>query len=86
MSTPLDDGGPAFATSHRGYPYGDKGQRGMSLRDWFAGSVNVTQREILDYLDTNGMAHLFENKIQAEGAVRLMKADAMLAARQKGQP
>jgi hypothetical protein len=35
MSTPINDGGPAFPISEHGL----QGYNGMSLRDWFAGQA-----------------------------------------------
>jgi len=81
MTTPINDGGPAFPTS----PSGDSMQfedgrishqypamSGMSLRDWFAGQA----------LASRGMysANVRENEVAAEC---YQIADAMLAAREK---
>ena len=98
MNTP-NDGGPAFPSATpatkklyqpTGQVYGEEQllqYYGMSLRDWFAGSVAVTQKEILDYLGVNETGTMMESlklRISAEVAVRWMKADAMIAARQEG--
>lgn len=42
MSTPINDGGPAFPMQGMHVNFGDgwiTGQCGMSLRDWFAGQA-----------------------------------------------
>lgn len=72
------DGGPAFP--HEDYQTGDaRGQRGMSLRDWFAGqALTVAFREIRD---RHGGFNELAAKWAAEDAY--LAADAMLAARSK---
>jgi hypothetical protein len=85
----MNDGGPAFPFREEDGGGGYFMHQGMALRDWFAGEVHVTQKEILDYLgvnDTGTMMGSLMARIPAEAAIRFMKADAMLAAREQKAP
>ena len=66
----LNDGGPAFPHPHEDY----RGQRGMSLRDWFAGQA----------LEKASAPRSLSADDIAKRAYYI--ADAMLAEREKGQP
>jgi hypothetical protein len=80
MSNKLDDGGPAFPGDAAGVGFqGIPNQRGMSLRDWFAGQVLgglVAQ--------TAGVFENTDEYAQAVAHGSYAIADAMLAA-QKGK-
>ena len=72
MSTPINDGGPAFPVDDRFY--GDarfRGSDGMTLRDYFAGQSILGLALQTDTIDSN----------VAQWAYAL--ADAMLAARER---
>lgn len=69
MSTPINDGGPAFPI---GYGQGRDISPGMSLRDWFAGQAILC---VLGYATG-------DNEAVATECYQI--ADAMLAAREKG--
>lgn len=71
MSTPINDGGPAFPHAHEDYPF----QHGMSLRDYFAGQALAGSLAV-GYTSPDG------HKWMAEHAYAM--ADAMLAERAKG--
>jgi len=74
MTTPKDDGGPAFPT-----PY-DYQHEGMNLRDWFAGMA------MQGYLAGRNINALDCSFYTCEKAARSCYgyADAMLAARKEG--
>lgn len=77
MSTPQDDGGPAFPCQPRdgqGFPCGEM-MAGMSLRDWFAGMA--LQGAIACPASSGKFADFASDSYQY--------ADGMLAAR-KEQP
>jgi hypothetical protein len=79
MTTPINDGGPAFPCpddyAQDGRPlYGPRNIQGMSLRDWFAGQA-------LAGIAAPGCG--YETDRIAERAYNL--ADAMLGERQKGK-
>ena len=67
----IDDGGPAF-------PKGPL-QTGMSLRDWFAGQALVAHASTSEWEMLDDLAQ----KNLAEASYEM--ADAMLAARSKGE-
>lgn len=91
MTTPINDGGPAFAcvgTGHEGQP--SHLQEGMSLRDWFAGMIisgragnhKLLHRRNLkkSQSDVDKInAAVWENQAKCAYAM----ADAMLAQREK---
>ncbi len=78
MSTPSNDGGPAFPVADTVYPSGQTqwGSNGMTLRDWFAGQalagLSANPRE--DYSGTTRDDKAVESYRQA---------DAMIAARDR---
>jgi hypothetical protein len=87
----IKDGGPAFSTPAGYYATGIQltgGQSGMSLRDWFAGTLTITQGELAETV-----AYMFPKLVSsppslallydAEAELRYSKADAMLARREK---
>jgi hypothetical protein len=82
MSTQIKDGGPAFPVSYD--------LSGMTLRDWFAGQAEIPWDAVLGTLsikhpDRDKKFTLEEvSKFRAEAKYR--EADAMMAAREKGQP
>jgi hypothetical protein len=71
MSTPINDGGPAFPSD---YIPGTATTPGMSLRDWFAGQA-------LAGLLSKGQSTSNAKSWMPEEAYEL--ADAMLAARER---
>lgn len=74
MSTPINDGGPAFPVTAEQSPSGQFALSGMSLRDWFAGQALAGMMACTDCSGT-----------EAEFAASAYRnADAMLAARSKG--
>lgn len=92
MNTLIKDGGPAFPVpdSHHANGQVQYGANGMTLRDYFAVLADTPWNAVLDtmgtkYPDRAGKFTLDEVfKYRAEMAYRA--ADAMLAAREKGQP
>jgi hypothetical protein len=73
MSTPIDDGGPAFPMSY--HPDGNNADhQGMTLRDWFAGQA------LAGLLSYDGGAAFWEK--DAKNAYNA--ADAMIRARKGG--
>lgn len=90
----INDGGPAFPTNP-GSPTVSPDYPGMTLRDWFAGHAPDNQVEFLsveqaalfvglrapDVDDIDGLVGL-SNAVRAKLAY--LHADAMLAARSKG--
>lgn len=92
MSTPTNDGGPAFpfgqVSELTGQPINGFFSPGMTLRDWFAGHVDVPWNASLDtltikYPDRKGKFTLDEiATFRAE--MRFREADALLVAREKG--
>ena len=72
MSTPINDGGPAFPIADSHYANGQVqyGYNGMSLRDWFAGQF-LTTVEIIGRADGKEIS-----------SACYKMADAMLAARE----
>ena len=82
MSTPIDDGGPAFPAPMCPQEYG---LGGMSLRDWFAGQA--TEEDIIEHLPTTvGEArelYKHDGVTRNRAWARYMHADAMLAARER---
>lgn len=98
MSTPINDGGPAFPGEAGEHGYGPSKRsgenwielnQGMTLRDWFAGRAmgsmvgNESARRRIYERMADGEAEC-PYKIIANDAYEA--ADAMLAARAKGQP
>ncbi len=70
----VDDGGPAFA---RAQGTGYEAQRGMTLRDWFAGrAIDVAS-------DVTGSGASLEEYFQGLASMAYRIADAMLAERSK---
>ena len=80
MTTPQDDGGPAFPCQSRdgqGFPCGEM-MAGMTLRDWFAGMA--LQGYLAGRNNTRGENPMnFEARRAAADCYKY--ADAMLAAR-----
>jgi hypothetical protein len=89
----IDDGGPAFPCE--GGPGGGlHSHPGMSLRDWFAAHVSLIDSDG-DCIDVFSMSSLIGRPApsdavelilwyaEAEAAIRYVKADAMLARRNK---
>jgi len=74
MSSPIDDGGPAFPVPDTVYPSGQvqPGSWGMTLRDWFAGQALIG-------LVSDGNTNFSVSK----EAYRL--ADAMIVARKEAK-
>ena len=84
MNTPINDGGPAFPVpdSHHANGQVQYGANGMTLRDWFAGQA-------LGAMLVNSKAKSeseVPSMLQLAGSFAYIAADAMLAAREKGQP
>jgi hypothetical protein len=81
MSAPLNDGGPAFPfISDHTYP--TTINDGMTLRDYFAGQALagiLSAREYTPFRDRMGIT-----EIRFHAMVAYDQADAMLAARKKG--
>jgi hypothetical protein len=83
VSTPIDDGGPAFPGIEGSYAAADSYSNpytgldtypGMTLRDWFAGQA------------LSGIASMDTTRTYAEDAEQAYRyADAMLAARKEKQ-
>lgn len=60
------------------------GQRGMYLRDWFAGQCDVSAyNPVKSYFDNMGEDPTAEQLAQYIAALRFIEADAMLAERAK---
>lgn len=83
----MNDGGPAFPKNgFRVTPDGKtyretiEYQRGMSLRDWFAGMALIGVLASRDERGRGGFSELSEEKT---AVFALKQADAMLAAREK---
>ena len=74
MSGPIKDGGPAFPTTAPLESWGDP-NKGMSLRDWFAGQV------LAGYL-ANPRAIIQSIPAKETARACYQMADAMLAARE----
>jgi len=76
MSSPIDDGGPAFPHTHESWHTYPKGKAqpppGMTLRDWFAGQALIG-------LVSDGNTNFSVSK----EAYRL--ADAMIVARKEAK-
>jgi hypothetical protein len=85
MSTPSNDGGPAFPVADSHYANGQVqyGDNGMSLRDWFAGRADVAIYEPLQTLKAklSRQPTIGELAIYV-ASVKMAEADAMLAARE----
>lgn len=86
MSTPINDGGPAFPRNGMVYPNGqiEYPTEGMSLRDWFAGQASEQDikhhQQFVQYERAYGEnPKPAEPKFTREQA-RYRYADAMLAA------
>jgi len=89
MSTPIDNGGPAFPTHVPEGPIMSDGfpsspaytKQGMTLRDWFAGQA---LQQFVDQRDYNNWAHERFAEARKEIAPAAYNiADAMLAARKE---
>lgn len=78
MSTPINDGGPAFPISEHGL----QGYNGMSLRDWFAG---LAMQAIIAKHPAEVVAGSM-NEIDAPTAKGAYEyADAMIAERKEAE-
>ena len=77
MSTPINEGGPAFPVADSHHPNGQVqyGHNGMTLRDYFAGQA--LSAIILTSLSHSGCATFLGSANEAYGY-----ADAMLVARE----
>jgi len=92
MNTLIKDGGPAFPVpdSHHANGQVQYGSNGMTLRDWLASQAEIPWDAVLGTLsikhpERDKKFTLEEvSKFRAEAKYR--EADAMLAAREKGQP
>lgn len=73
MSTPINDGGPAFPCTREQHEYG---LCGISMRDWFAGQATYD-----DISEHRGLFKDYAWEFTSEQA-RYRYADAMLAARE----
>ena len=90
MSTPHDDGGPAYPTTQpdpdtegfMGLPV-TKNMPGMSLRDWFAGSA--TEKDIEAHYSAYDEEGQWIKKLTREES-KYAYASAMIAARKESQP
>ena len=87
MSTPINYGGPAFPVSCAadGTPLRASYQDtdGMSLRDWFAGQVDVAIYEPLQTLKKKiGRQPTIGELAACVAEIKIAEADAMLAARE----
>lgn len=101
MSTPIDNGGPAFPVpdSHHANGQVQYGGYGMTLRDWFAGQETLSDYDHPDAWKsydivlvgvngphpdpkTNPLGY-YKWECEARAKLRLMRADAMLAARKE---
>ena len=82
MTTPQDDGGPAFPVAPTLNPDGTvwyHGKDGMSLRDWFAGmALQGLLAHIVGVESANGRASKYADRAYDY-------ADAMLAARKEAR-
>lgn len=90
MSTPIDDGGPAFPLPIQKQRFDttpedfkQTGTGGMTLRDWFAGQA--TEKDIETNRYPNPYKMRLPDSITREAA-RYRYADAMIAARKGPQP
>jgi len=92
MNTLIKDGGPAFPVpdSHHANGQVQYGSNGMTLRDWLASQAEIPWDAVLGtfsikHPERDKKFTLEEvSKFRAEAKYR--EADAMLAAREKGQP
>lgn len=90
MSTPINDGGPAFPRVGEGVGNPHYDAPGMSLRDYFAGQAlaGMCARDLTG--NSLGNNHINNAQVRGEGGVRFAGAayelaDAMLRARNGGQ-
>lgn len=79
MSTPTNDGGPAFPTTQRSTL--DIPQDGMALRDWFAGQAlaGCLSNPVAEWKGNNYREMMLDSV-----SLCYQIADAMLAERAKG--
>lgn len=86
MSTPIDDGGPAFPKIGQQVNFGSgwlEPQDGMTLRDWFAGQALGALIACTDWIPKDDKHTL---PLSTRYALQsYMLADAMIAAREGGQ-
>jgi hypothetical protein len=95
MSTPINDGGPAFpAQPIHHFPDGitmSQNQGGMTLRDYLAGQAlaGITSRSVEVYKKLEGsgisMSEIENELTQRLSCAAYIYADAMLAAREGKQ-
>lgn len=101
MDTPkqIDDGGPAFPRDNKWQLDGSilqRGAKGMSLRDWFAGNEFIDMSESFEWELCEALAgprplgnsktnpvEWFNWSNKWQSAVRYARADALIAARRK---
>lgn len=85
--TQIDDGGPAFPCETYGLRNGKETTiptNGMTLRDWFAGQCDPSIYNPLDTLQIkSGRKATMQELAVYIANIRLMEADAMLAARKQ---
>lgn len=91
MSQPIDDGGAAYP--QHGWSNSPEtiarmqDKQGMSLRDWFAGQVDVSVYAPRESFEINhGRAPTVAELADYIATIRLMEAYAMLRARKGGRP
>lgn len=80
MANSHNDGGMAFPVPNDADVNGNPG---MTLRDWFAGTVAATYAGKTDYVNQSGMARLWTPSQVAKTAYAI--ADAMIAERDRNQ-
>jgi hypothetical protein len=92
MSDSLKDGGPAFPVpdSHHANGQVQYGANGMTLRDWFASQAEIPWDAVLGTLSIKHpdreKKFTLEEVLKFRAEAKYSEADAMLAAREKGQP
>lgn len=82
-----NNGGPAFPSANdvRIGDYGTSGHSGMTLRDYFAANADVTEYTPIDAFERSfGRSPTIKELAEYIAQIRLVEADAMLAAREKG--
>lgn len=81
-------GGPAFPSTTKTYTAdnGDtmhQGANGMTLRDWFAATVDIPWSAVLATLELKGEKNVTAGRlVEYRARLRYLEADAMLRARE----